>query len=161
VYRGYDKTACVVGGKGRGGRIIEMSVALELRPETHFRRLLVATVSVYCLFMLFMVVTVISHGSPLAVLPIVGGSAAVGVIIGTWYWRMAGVYVIGDATELTVRNVLAKHRIPRRRISSFRVGGSRFEFAGRAVRVVLDDHSTVVLMATGSLYLSRGVEPEM
>ena len=148
------------GSKARGAKIVDVSITLELRPARHFRRLLVATVTVYCFFVLYLVVTAISHGSPAAAPRIVIGSAVVGAIFGIWYWRMAGVYAVGDATGLTVRNVLAKHRIPRRRISGLRIGGSRGQFPGRAVRVVLDDHSTVVVSATGSLYLSRGVKPE-
>lgn len=57
--------------------------------------------------------------------------------------------VIGNDTDLIVRNLLATRRIPRRSTRDFRIDGAGREYPGRAIRAALEDGSTVVLSATG------------
>jgi hypothetical protein len=76
------------------------------------------------------------------------------VLVATWGWRYSRLAVICEANHLVVRNLLTTRRLPRSSIHEFRLGGSRFEYPGRAVRAVLNDGSTIVLSGTGR-YLAR------
>lgn len=74
--------------------------------------------------------------------------AMLAVVVGLG-WRWTSVEVVGNNSNLIVRNLLTTRRIPRSSIDGFRLGGSSREFPGRAIRAVLGDGSTVVLTATG------------
>jgi hypothetical protein len=105
---------------------------------------------IYGFFAALMGVGAVVHGSPLALLPIIGLMA----LMAGFGWRWARMTVIADATGLTIRNLLTTHHVARRRVRGFRLGGSRGEYPGRAIRAVLEDGSTIVLAATGS-YIGR------
>jgi cell division protein FtsW (lipid II flippase) len=107
-----------------------------------------ALLIVYGFFAALMAAGAVTHGSPLALLPI---TAFIAVPAGIG-WRWARMAVIADATGLTVRNLMTTHHVARRRVRDFRLGGSRFEYPGRAIRVVVEDGSTIVLAATGRYY---------
>jgi hypothetical protein len=81
------------------------------------------------------------HAIVVATLPL---AMLAGVV--AWGWRWSRVEVIGNDTDLIVRNLIATRRIRRRSIRDFRIGGARGEYLGRAIRAVLDDGSTVVLL---------------
>jgi hypothetical protein len=96
------------------------------------------------LFALILIVVGAVRGRPQALLLLL-----MPVLILAIGWRWTRVAVIGDDTELVIRNLLRTERILRGEIQTFRVGGSKAEYPGRAIRAVLKDGSTVVLSATG------------
>jgi hypothetical protein len=104
---------------------------------------------VYGFFAALLGTAAVAHGSPLALIPIIGFTS----VLAQYGWRWARMTVIADGTGLTIRNLLTTHHVARRRVRDFRLGGSRGEYPGRAIRVVLVDGSTMVLAATGRYFL--------
>ena len=125
----------------KNGRV---SANLVLRLNRGFRALVAAYFSVFALLVLSFTIVAALHAIVVAILPL-----AMLIGVAAWGWRWSRLEVIGNDTDLIVRNLLATRRIPRRSIRDFRVGGAGREYPGRAIRVVLEDGSTVVLSATG------------
>lgn len=115
-----------------------------LRLDRRFRALIATYFSVCALLVVVVAIVAALHAIAVAILPV---AMLVGVV--AWGWRWSRVEVIGNDTDLIVRNLIATRRIRRRSIRDFRIGGARGEYPGRAIRAVLDDGSTVVLTATG------------
>ncbi len=63
-------------------------------------------------------------------------------------WRWSRVGVRSTRGALIVRNFTSTRTIPRESVAGFRLGRSRFEYQGRAIRVLLTDGSSVVIAAT-------------
>ena len=129
-----------------------MTRRLEIRP-TGLRRFAMAYFTVIGLWLLVFLIAAILHGAALAVVAVV----VVAVGVGTYAWRWARISVVANDEGLIVRNLISSRTIPRSAIRGFREGGSSWEYPGRAIRVVLEDDSTVVIAATTS-YFSSAVE---
>ena len=84
------------------------------------------------------------HG-PLAVLLVSVVAAGLFMAV-AWRWSRVGVR--SDGGVLIVRNFASTRTIPRESVAGFRLGGARFKYQGRAVRVLLTDGSSVVIAAT-------------
>lgn len=69
-------------------------------------------------------------------------------------WRWTHMAVVANGDELMVRNVMWTHRLHRRDIRSFRIGGWKGQWPGVAIRAELNNGLTVVLWATGR-YIGR------
>jgi hypothetical protein len=99
--------------------------------------------------LVFVILTAIYNPSvvaiPLLVLALVG--------VGCWRWTR--IAVIGSQAGLTVRTPFRTQQLSRTSIRAFRVGGSKWQYPGRAVRAVLEDGSTVVLVATGHFFATN------
>ncbi|MBO0728541.1 MAG: hypothetical protein J2P57_04730 [Acidimicrobiaceae bacterium] len=106
-------------------------------------------------FVLVFLIQALLHGA-LPVIPVV---LAFAIALSLFAWRWVRMAVIARADELVFRNLLGDGRIPKWRVDHFYVGGSRVEFPGRAVRVVLVDGTSIVLGGTGR-YLAADQEIE-
>ena len=126
----------------KNGRV--SAVNLVLRLDWGFRALAAAYFSVFALVVLIFTIVAALHAIVVAIVPL-----AMFLLVAAWGWRWRRLEVIGNDTDLIVRNVLATRRIPRRSIRDFRIGGAAREYPGRAIRAVLEDGSTIVLSATG------------
>jgi len=63
-------------------------------------------------------------------------------------WRWSRVGVRSTRGALIVRNFASTRIIARQSVAGFRLGGVRRKYAGRAIRVLLTDGSSVVIAAT-------------
>ncbi len=91
------------------------------------------------------------HAPALIELPV---AAAILLVVYGWRWIRIGV--VGTEDVLVVRNPLVTRTIRRTAVRAFVIGGSRWAFPSRAIRVVLDDQSTLVLMATDGGFAPKG-----
>jgi hypothetical protein len=64
-----------------------------------------------------------------------------------WRWSRVGVRSTRDA--LIVHNFASTRTIPRELVAGFRLGGARREYPGKAIRVLLANGASVVMVATG------------
>lgn len=122
-----------------------MAAHLEIRLAIKERRNVASYFGLLGLLLLGMIVAAALHGAVIGVLV----AAAVGAVVAACIWRWSQMAVICQGERLIVRGFFSSRSIPRTTIRDFRIGGSDWSYPGRAIRVVLEDGSTVVLYATG------------
>jgi hypothetical protein len=121
-----------------------LDAEIDFRIPQPFRSFSVGWFSVLAFGAILSAIEAAMHG-PLAVLLVSVVAAGLFMAV-AWRWSRVGVRSAGGV--LIVRNFASTRTIPRESVAGFRLGGARFKYQGRAVRVLLTDGSWVVIAAT-------------
>jgi len=118
---------------------------IEFRMPQPLRTVYVGWFSFLALWAVLFAIEAAVHGS-LAGLLI---SVVLAGLLAAVAWRWSRVGVRSTRAALIVHNFASTRTIPRESVAGFRLGGARREYPGRAIRVLLADGASVVMVATG------------
>ena len=121
-----------------------MDAEIDFRIPQPFRTFSVGWFSVLALGAVFSAIEAAMHGALAGLLISVVAAGLFTAV--AWRWSRVGVRSTRGA--LIVRNFASTRTIPRESVAGFRLGGARFKYQGRAIRVLLTDGSSVVIAAT-------------
>jgi hypothetical protein len=121
-----------------------LDAEIDFRIPQPFRTFSVGWFSVLALGAVFSAIEGAMHGALSGLLISVVAAGLFTAV--AWRWSRVGVRSTRGA--LIVRNFFSKRTIPSESVAGFRLGRARFEYQGRAIRVLLTDGSSVVIAAT-------------
>ena len=121
-----------------------LDAEIDFRIPQPFRTFSVGWFSVLALAAVFSAIEAALHGALTELLLSVVAAGLFAAV--AWRWSRVGVRSTRGA--LIVRNFASTRIIARQSVAGFRLGGVRRKYAGRAIRVLLTDGSSVVIAAT-------------